>query len=166
MDLSSSMVHAPAAASEHETLLGELMISVVERYSDWRNVGPARQGATGPMPADWRVRKAISIVRRNPAACDSVDRLAAAAGMSRANFFRMFQASTGVTPRVFINMLRLERAVQVAVDSDISFGHLSESLGFSNQAHFTRFFRDHAGVVPSHFRSISRLGDPAGLMRI
>jgi len=30
-------------------------------------------------------------------------------------------------------------------------------LGFAEPAHFTRFFRNHAGVSPSEFRNVSRL---------
>ncbi|MDD9709426.1 helix-turn-helix domain-containing protein, partial [Seohaeicola sp. 4SK31] len=74
--------------------------------------------------------------------------------------------STGVTPRVFSNMIRLERAVSAVVSSDLSFGALSDQLGFTAQAHFTRFFRDHTGVPPSSFRSISRLGDTSDFFRI
>ena len=89
---------------------------------------------------------------------DNVEHLASVAGMSRANFFRVFEASTGVTPHVFVNVVRMERAVDAAVNTDMSFGELSEKLGFSTQGHFTRFFRDHAGAAPSQFRAVSRLG--------
>ena len=34
---------------------------------------------------------------------------------------------------------------------------LSERFGFPEPAHFTRFFRDHAGVSPREFRNVSRL---------
>jgi len=95
-----------------------------------------------------------------------IDSLAQTVGMSRANFFRVFERSTGVTPRVFSNMIRLERAVSAVVSSDLSFGALSDQLGFTAQAHFTRFFRDHTGVPPSSFRSISRLGDTSDFFRI
>jgi AraC-like DNA-binding protein len=41
---------------------------------------------------------------------------------------------------------------------------VSDRLGFSAPAHFTRFFRDHAGVTPTAFRQVTRLGSkPAAL---
>ena len=166
LELSSSMVHAPTAIAEHEKLLGELMIAVIERFTEWRSVGSMLRSNSQVNSVDWRIRKAISLIRSDPTTPDSVDRLAENSGMSRANFFRVFERSTGVTPRVFMNVVRLERAVHAAVNSDISFGELSHELGFSTQGHFTRFFRDHAGVAPSHFRSISRLGDVAEFLRI
>lgn len=166
MELAASMVHTPTAIAEHESQLGELMIAVIERFTEWRSVGDSLRDAARNQNIDWRVAKAVSELRRNPGGVTNIDSLADTAGMSRANFFRVFESSTGVTPRVFLNMIRIERAVSAAVTSDISFGALSDTLGFTTQAHFTRFFRDHSGVTPSSFRSISRLGDVSGFLRI
>jgi AraC-like DNA-binding protein len=33
-------------------------------------------------------------------------------------------------------------------------GLLSENLGFSEQGHFTRFFRQHIGASPSQYRRV------------
>lgn len=156
-ELASSMVYEPGAIAEHEALLGKLMIAVIERFSDWRGVGDRLRHAARQQSVDWRVRKAMSLIQTAPAEVDGIDRLAASAGMSRANFFRVFERSTGVTPRVFLNVVRLERAVRATVDTDISFTDLSERLGFATPGNFSRFFRDHSGVMPSHFRAISRL---------
>jgi AraC-like DNA-binding protein len=39
---------------------------------------------------------------------------------------------------------------------------VSDRLGFAAQSHFTRFFRDHAGVNPSEFRQVARMGCALG----
>lgn len=164
--LAASMVHAPTAVSDHETMVGDLMIAVIERFTEWRSVGASLRAAARTSAVDWRVRKAIHLMRRAPSAVVSVDRLADEAGMSRANFFRVFERSTGVTPRVFLNVVRLELAVAATVDSDVPFADLSERVGFSTPGHFTRFFRDHAGVPPSRYRSVARLATAAEFVRI
>lgn len=156
MDLSSSMVHAPLAKREHESLLGELMIAVIERFSAWRTV--SLRDAARARGIDWRVRRAIGLMQMDPCAVSDVGWLAAEAGLSRAHFFRLFSQSTGVTPHVFLNVLRVERAVTSIVSTDQPICEVSERLGFSAPAHFTRFFRDHAGVSPTAFRSVARLG--------
>jgi AraC-like DNA-binding protein len=166
MTLAASMVHAPTAITDHETQLGELMVSVIERFTEWRSVGPSLRDAAQSQAIDWRVSKAISKLHKAAGEISDIDSLAQTAGMSRANFFRVFERSTGVTPRVFSNMIRLERAVSAVVSSDLSFGALSDQLGFTAQAHFTRFFRDHTGVPPSSFRSISRLENTSDFLRI
>lgn len=166
LGLASSMVHAPTAIADHESLLSDLMIAVIERFTEWRSVGASLRDAARVQSVDWRVRKAIDMIRATPGQIDTVERLADAAGMSRANFFRQFESSTGVPPRVFLNVVRLEQAVHASTNSNMSFGELSDRLGFSTQGHFTRFFRDHTGVAPSQFRSIVRIGDIADAFRL
>jgi transcriptional regulator GlxA family with amidase domain len=113
---------------------------------------------------DWRIRRAVKAMRDDPGASLSVDRQARAAGLSRAHFFRLFGQATGVSPNVFLNVLRLESAVTSMVATQEPVASVSERLGFSAPAHFTRFFRDHAGVTPIAFRQVTRLGsEPAPL---
>lgn len=156
MELAASMVHAPLAKQEHESLLGELMIAVIERFSPWRTISLREAALAGGI--DWRVRRAIALMCKDPCAVPEVGRLAAEAGLSRAHFFRLFGQSTGVTPHVFLNVLRLETAISAIVGSDEPIGEMGGRLGFSVPAHFTRFFRDHSGVSPLAFRSVARLG--------
>ena len=165
MQLASSMVHTPTAVSRHEEMISELMVSVIERFTDWRRVGADLRSVAQSRSVDWRVGKAIKLICEDPGGVDNIDRMATEAGMSRANFFRVFEGTTGVTPRVFLNVVRLENAVSAAVETDLSFGALSDQLGFSAQAHFTRFFRDHTGVTPSSFRAVSRMGNMSDLLR-
>lgn len=166
MDLAASMVHTPTAIKEHETRLSDLMIAVIEKFTRWRSVGASLRDAAHNQYIDWRVSRVIDEMRDNVGSFSDIESLADIAGMSRANFFRVFERTTGVTPRVFLNMVRIESAVTSVVTTDASFGALSDQLGFTTQAHFTRFFRDHTGVPPSNFRSISRLGDTSGFFRI
>lgn len=153
VDLASAMVHTPTATERHEALLATLMEATIERFSEWRSIGSELRGAAKTRHVDWRIRKAIGMIKSDPGDIANIDLLADIAGMSRANFFRVFEASTGVTPRVFLNVMRLEVAAQAAGHSQESFKNLSDRLGFSSQAHFTRFFRDHTGVAPSQFRN-------------
>ena len=53
----------------------------------------------------------------------------------------------------------MERVLDAVMHQDVPFGALSERFGFPEPAHFTRFFRDHAGVSPREFRNVSRLAN-------
>ncbi|HEV2510496.1 AraC family transcriptional regulator [Bosea sp. (in: a-proteobacteria)] len=158
LDLAAEMVHEPGASRRQEELLSELMIAVIERFTPWRSIGASLREIARSSAVDFRVRRAISLMRSDPAAPLSIERLASEAGLSRAHFFRMFETSTGVTPHVFLNVLKVELAVGAVVDGDESFSAIGDRLGFSAPAHFTRFFRDHCSVAPSEFRSVARLG--------
>lgn len=158
LDLAAEMVHEPGASRRQEHLLSELMIAVIERFTPWRSIGASLREIARSNAVDWRVGRAISLMRSNPAASLSIDKLAKEAGLSRAHFFRVFEDSVGVTPHVFLNVLKVELTVGAIVEGDETFSAIGDRLGFSAPAHFTRFFRDHCSVAPSEFRQVARLG--------
>jgi len=155
--LAEAMVKEPNSAEVHEVLLGELMVAVIERFADWRVVPNSIRDLAARPVLDFRIRKAVERIKATPGEISDLDLLAADVGLSRAHFFRQFETSMGVTPRVFLNVQRLERAVAAVADGSESFAAIGDRLGFSVPAHFSRFFHDHAGSSPSIFRNVSRL---------
>lgn len=162
MDLASVMVADPGANSAHEQLLSDLMISVIERFTPWRTISRRLRDVDNDRDRfNWRIRRAVNLLRAEPRLARDVNTLAQEAGLSRAHFYRLFERSTRMTPHVYLNLLRMELAVKSVMHEEESLASLSDTLGFSNQAHFTRFFRDHAGVNPSEFRNVARLSSAA-----
>lgn len=158
-DLAESMVHAPGALKEHEAMLASLMIAVVERFSAWREVKPGLREVALSSGVDYRIARAIRLMRDRTWLHGSMNQLARESGMSRANFFRVFERETGLTPRIYMNTMRVEQAVAQAVDQETPFSAMAGDLGFSSPGHFTRFFAGHTGVPPSRFRQVVRLGE-------
>jgi len=154
-ELAFSMSYGGDTGAEQERLLSELMIAVIERYSPWRDVTGSLRDLAHRNSIDWRIRRALSAIRANPGEVGDIEALAKGVGLSRAHFFRLFNQSFSVPPRVFLNVVRLEYAVGELVNTDVSITDLSDRLGFSAPPHFTRFFRDHAGATPSEFRSVA-----------
>ncbi|MFG1246428.1 helix-turn-helix domain-containing protein [Xanthobacter flavus] len=154
-DLAAAMMAEPDAKVVHEALLADLMIAVVERFTPWRSF--SIRALDGQRRMDWRIRRVVDGMRANLAEEVDTSTLAKEAGLSRAHFFRLFEASTNVPPRIYLNVMRVEAAVAAVTAEDGSFTHIGERLGFAAPSHFTRFFRDHTGVTPSEFRAISRI---------
>ncbi|HTK12298.1 MAG TPA: AraC family transcriptional regulator [Xanthobacteraceae bacterium] len=162
MDLAAMMMADPGANSEQEQVLSDLMISVIERFTPWRTLSRSLADIDRNRDRfDWRIRRAVDLLRLEPQAAQDVDALAKEAGLSRAHFYRLFERSTRMTPHVYLNLLRMELAVKSVMHGDDSFAAVSDALGFSAPSHFTRFFRDHAGVNPSEFRQVARMGSAA-----
>jgi AraC-like DNA-binding protein len=140
-------------AQQLETQLSNLMIAVVDAFSEWRNFNDMRQIVL-PQAPDFRIRRAISFMRDNVGRDLDVDKLATEACLSRAHFFKLFQQHTGLTPHLYLNVLRMEAAIEGLTQSRQSLVSLSNDLGFSAQSHFTRFFQQHLGAVPSQYRKV------------
>ncbi len=156
MDLAADMMARPDCVGAHETLLSDLMIAVIERFTPWRNF-PASIREMNVSGRDWRIKRVAEAMRADAGNVTSIDKFASSAGLSRAHFFRLFQSSIGVPPKVYLNVVRMEQAVDAVLHQNVSVGEISERLGFAEPAHFTRFFRNHAGVGPREFRNVSRL---------
>ncbi len=144
------------AAERLEILLCDLLISVVDPSRNWREL--SRDMALSiRRPSDPRIRKAIAWLHENSRDDLDMGQIAELCGLSRAHFFSLFYRCTGVTPNVYLNVLRMEKAIV-----DLSSGHntlsdISFDLGFSAPAHFTRFFRQHLGIKPSEYRRVVEL---------
>ncbi|HMN50520.1 MAG TPA: AraC family transcriptional regulator [Xanthobacteraceae bacterium] len=159
MNLANIMVLEPCAVETQESLLAELMIAVIERFTPWRTIAhSATTLAAERARMDWRIRRAVDLLRETPNKPVVIEEIAKESGLSRAQFYRLFQRSTNLTPNVYLNMLRMELAVRSVVDSPDSLAKVSCLLGFSAPPHFSRFFKDHAGASPNEFRNVARMG--------
>ena len=156
MNLAADMMARPEARPAHEALLSDLMIAVIERFTPWRSF-PASIREMHTRGGDWRIRKATASMRSDTGRDAGLESIAREVGLSRAHFFRLFEASVGVPPKVYLNVVRMEKAVDAVLHQSASVSDISHQLGFAEPAHFTRFFRNHSGVSPREFRNVSRL---------
>lgn len=156
--LAVEMMSRPDEAASHQDLLSGLMIAVIERFAVWRSFAGSLREIAPVGPRDWRVRRAIQVMRDGIEDGIEMDAVATGAGVSRAQLFRLFEADLAVSPRVYFNAMRMERAIQTVLAGDIALGAVGECIGFASPTHFSRFFRDHAGVAPSEFRTVARAG--------
>jgi AraC-like DNA-binding protein len=156
MNLAADMMARPEARTAHEAVLSDLMISVIERFTPWRSF-PASIREMNTRSGDWRIRKVAGLMRSETRRGAALDSFAREAGLSRAHFFRLFEASIGVPPKVYLNVVRMEKAVDAVLNQTATVCDISDQLGFAEPAHFTRFFRNHVGVSPREFRKVSRL---------
>jgi AraC-like DNA-binding protein len=155
MTLAADMRAPPHPRAAHESMLSDLMIAVIERFTPWRSF-PASIREMNIRSGDWRIRK-IAASMRTETRHVALDTVAKEAGLSRSHLFRLFESSIGVPPKVYQNVVRMEQAVDAVLNRSASLCDISQTLGFAEPAHFTRFFRNHAGVSPREFRNVSRL---------
>ena len=119
----------------------------------WRLAG-GWQRYRGPAASfiDYRVRKSIVLMSDQLGSEIALDEVARGAGLSRPHFYKLFRRQLGVTPNIYLNTLRMERAVQRLGQTDRSITEIGDELGFSCQSVFTRFFSSHVGMAPTDYR--------------
>ncbi|WP_420991713.1 helix-turn-helix transcriptional regulator [Cupriavidus sp. 30B13] len=74
--------------------------------------------------------------------------------ISERHFFTLFRRATGLPPRAFYNMRRLEMAFALLLDDSRTVTDVGYELGFSAPPHFTRFLRANTGWTPSAYRRV------------
>lgn len=72
--------------------------------------------------------------------------------MSESRFSRFFRKATGNTFTDFVNRIRINRACQLLMESDLKITQVCFDVGFNNVANFNRRFLEIKGMTPSDFR--------------
>ncbi|VTY35266.1 HTH-type transcriptional activator Btr [Xylophilus ampelinus] len=103
---------------------------------------------------DARIRKTIERMLGNGDLLCGPEDMASSAGLSRAQFFRLFKKSTGLPPTLFLSMLKMEASLQKVAQRDISLQDIAYDLGFDTAGNFTRFFVGVQGFAPSKYRKL------------
>jgi AraC-like DNA-binding protein len=103
---------------------------------------PRRHRPVGP--PDLRIHLALSHLRLGR----SVRHSAAAVCLSERQMERLFQDGLGLSPRSYIQIRRLRRAMCLARQG-VSLVRAAVSSGFADQAHFTRKAKELLGETPS-----------------
>lgn len=136
---------APALAHMAEALLILTLRSVIDSYPP---DGPAGLLAGLSHP---RLHAALVAMHDAPAHPWTTATLAERAGMSRSNFMQVFADTVGVSPMAYLSAWRLTGA-RAALQAGAPLRHVSEESGFSSTEAFSRAFRRHHGIPPSHVR--------------
>lgn len=90
-------------------------------------------------------------LRRDCAQALSLAQLAAEAGVSRYHLIRVFREVSGLTPHAFQIDCRINEA-RVRLADGVPLAELALELGFSDQSHFQRAFRERVSVTPGDYQ--------------
>lgn len=104
-------------------------------------------------PSQAAVEKALKMIEASFARDLSDREIADRIGMSTSHFRHLFKERTGEPFHKYILNLRLERARQEILASDLSIQEISADMGFASPAHFSRAFSQRFGCSPSTVRS-------------
>jgi len=85
-----------------------------------------------------------------------VARLARVSGVSAAHFARSFKQAFGVPPHRYLLTRRVERAVALLRDTELSITDIAFQSGWSSLGTFGRTFRDITGESPGTMRERAR----------
>jgi len=82
----------------------------------------------------------------------SIDEYAKMCGMSTYYFVRKFKEHTGYSPHYYVIRIRMERAKEFLVTTDMNVSEISFAVGYDNPLYFSRMFKKYTGTSPLHYK--------------
>ena len=136
--------------------LNDWLLALTEYCFDqsWRGRNAAQRCAG---VHDFRLRKAIQFLEERVCEPVELDSVAREAGLSRPHFYKLFHQQVGITPNIYLNSLRMERAIERLTGTTEAVAAIGLDLGFSSQASFSRFFIANGVVPPSIYRRSAQI---------
>jgi len=68
----------------------------------------------------------------------------------------MFKQTVGISPHRYVLQCRVEFARELIAGTDMPVSEIAIVTGFSDQSHYTRWFREIVGVTPGSYRWSTR----------
>ncbi len=81
--------------------------------------------------------------------------IARAAQISTSHLAHIFRTRMGISPLRYLMEVRINAARRLLAAGDLPVREVAERIGFQDPLYFSRVFRRHVGVAPSHFRDLS-----------
>jgi transcriptional regulator GlxA family with amidase domain len=92
----------------------------------------------------------------------SLERIAAASGMSRRQIERLFKRHLNCVPTKYYLQMRLRRARELLLQTSMSIMDITTACGFQSPPHFSRCYRREFGRAPSAERQVRHTKPHAG----
>src|SRR6202048_625903 len=102
--------------------------------------------------AAWQILRVRAYIDGNLHRTIHIRDLSAVARRSPAHFSRKFKLAAGESPHAYVVRRRLEKACTLMMISAASLSEIALSVGFSDQAHLCRLFRQAFGQSPANWR--------------
>lgn len=99
-----------------------------------------------------RVIQTIEYMRENLSKVLTLEELADSVNFSVSNYCAVFKKKTAQTPLRFFNSMKIQRACQWLQNPDQTIKDVAYNLGFFDQYHFSKVFKQTMGISPKQFK--------------
>ncbi len=111
----------------------------------------AIQEYNGPL-AQLELRRLLDYINTNLTSSLRLSELANLVNLSPYYFARQFKQSMGISPHQYIIQCRVQKAKLLLATTKLSLPQIAQAVGFTDQSHMARHFRQLLGVSPTYLR--------------
>lgn len=106
----------------------------------------------GDSVRDFYIKEALAFIEQNFQNDISVEDIAACCGLNRSYFGKIFHENMGKPPQEFLISYRMTKAAELLKLTGLSVKDVGAAVGYGNQLHFSRAFKNVYGVAPRQWR--------------
>lgn len=103
--------------------------------------------------SDYYIKEAINYIEQNFQNNISIEDIATVCGINRSYLGKIFRNSIGRSPQEFLMNYRMVKATELLKLTPLSIADVSSAVGYENQLHFSRAFKNIYGVSPREWRN-------------
>ena len=102
--------------------------------------------------SDYYIKEAINYIEQNFQNNISIEDIATVCGINRSYLGKIFRNSIGRSPQEFLMNYRMVKATELLKLTSLSIADISSAVGYENQLHFSRAFKNIYGISPREWR--------------
>lgn len=103
--------------------------------------------------SDYYIKEAMNYIEQNFQNPITIEDIAAVCGINRSYFGKIFRNSVGQSPQEFLMNYRMVKATELLKLTSLSIADIGSAVGYENQLHFSRAFKNIYGVSPREWRN-------------
>lgn len=109
---------------------------------------------------DRRIAQVLEVMAQQLSEPLAVARLASMVNLSPSRFAHLFRQAVGVSPRRYLDALRLRRAAALLAATSLPVNEVMRAVGWTDPSHFSKTFRRRFGMSPRHYRERGQQNPP------
>ncbi len=122
-----------------------------------------RQHYLETKPTDSPCSKVMNYLNQNLDKEITLDQLAQMVHLNKNYLLQLFRDTYGQTPIQALIEMRMARALDLVVNTDLSVSQIAAACGYTSASYFTAEFKKHFGITPLKHRRDSKPGNPLSL---
>ncbi|WP_410768559.1 AraC family ligand binding domain-containing protein [Fontibacillus sp. BL9] len=146
------MILEGQADFQKEELLMFLLEQLLRDYSDVATLSPAEELST-------EIKAVCEFIESRYAENITLTQLNELTGLSKFRLLRLFTKQKGISPYRYLETVRINQAKRL-LEQGVLPVEVAFQTGFSDQSHFTNFFKKLIGLTPKQYRCIFKPSGP------
>lgn len=156
-DLRENMKDEMIYIAEHHDATPFHLMGHLYLFIDYLSRSSSSQITASGRVRDFYIKEAFNYIEQNFQNDISVENIASFCGLNRTYFGRIFKETVGKSPQQFLLSYRMAKAAELLKLTELSISDIGNAVGYPNQLHFSRAFKNVYGVSPREWRNKNQM---------